>query len=185
MTLFTSSRERALWLWAGAVVVAIYSTLGVARVVVEGLRERNLLRLGVATLIVLLALVLAVRLMRRGPGWREVATALGAALLYAAVFVLVERAEERLHIVEYGAVGALVYLALEERRRNGRPAPGASWLLAVLAAAALGWLDEGIQKILPNRYYDVQDVVLNALGGLLAVVTIVLLGRARSRDSSR
>jgi VanZ family protein len=185
MTLFTSSRERLLWLWAGAVVLAIYSTLGMARVVVEGLRERNLLRLGVAAVIVVLALVLAVRLMRRQPGRREVTAALGAALLYAVVFVLVERAEERLHIVEYGAVGALVYLALEERRRNGRPAPGASWLLAVLAATALGWLDEGIQEILPNRVYDLRDVALNALGGLLAVATIVLLGRARSRDSRR
>ena len=36
MDLFTSDRERRLWLWTLAVLVAIYSTLGLARALVEG-----------------------------------------------------------------------------------------------------------------------------------------------------
>lgn len=40
---FTSDRERRLWLSALAVLVAIYSTLGLAGTLVEVLGERNLL----------------------------------------------------------------------------------------------------------------------------------------------
>ena len=43
-SLFTSDRERRLWCWALAVVVAIYSTLGLAGTLAEVLRENNLMR---------------------------------------------------------------------------------------------------------------------------------------------
>ena len=43
MPLFSSDRERRLWLWTLAVMVAIYSTLGPARTLADALRERNLL----------------------------------------------------------------------------------------------------------------------------------------------
>ena len=49
MDLFTSDRERRLWLWTLAVLVAIYSTLGLARALVEGLRELKLLEISVTT----------------------------------------------------------------------------------------------------------------------------------------
>ena len=44
MNLFTSDRERRLWLWTIAVLVAIYASLGFAETLVVTLRERNLLR---------------------------------------------------------------------------------------------------------------------------------------------
>ena len=40
----SSDRERRLWLLAGATVLAIYSTLGVARTISDALRDRNMLR---------------------------------------------------------------------------------------------------------------------------------------------
>jgi hypothetical protein len=48
MYFFTGDRERRLWLWVLAVVVAIYSTLGPAQTLVGALRERNLLRVSFA-----------------------------------------------------------------------------------------------------------------------------------------
>ena len=42
MSLFTSNRERRLWLWTLAVVAAIYSTLGLASMLAEVLRERGM-----------------------------------------------------------------------------------------------------------------------------------------------
>ena len=44
VSLYTSDRERRLWFWALAVVVAIYSTLGLAGTLAEVLREHNLMR---------------------------------------------------------------------------------------------------------------------------------------------
>ena len=51
-------------------------------------------------------------------------------------------------------------------------------MLSVAATPLLGWLDEGIQAILPHRYY-LRDVGFNALAGLMAVVACVVLGWAR------
>lgn len=42
MPLFSSVRERRLWAWTLAVVVAIYSTLGLTTTFVEVLRNREL-----------------------------------------------------------------------------------------------------------------------------------------------
>ena len=36
--------------------------------------------------------------------------------------------------------------------------------------AVLGWLDEGFQANLPNRIYDVRDVVFNVLACLMAIM---------------
>ena len=184
MSAFTSARERALWLWALATVLVIYSTLGVARVVVEYLRGHNLLRVGVAAALLGAATVIAVRLVRRQPGRRELAVAFAFALIYVVAVVRLERAEERLHLLEYGLVAVLVYGALEERRANGRPARAPSWLVAVVVTAALGWLDEGIQAILPPRVYDLRDVALNAAAGVLAVGCTTALPWSRRRDGA-
>ena len=33
----------------------------------------------------------------------------------------------------------------------------------------VGWLDEGVQGLLPNRMYDLRDVAFNALAAALAL----------------
>ena len=74
----------------------------------------------------------------------------------------------------------LIHQALAERLRHGRriPAPAA---LTVTLTALLGWLDEGIQALLPNRVYDIRDVAFNALAGLMAIAASLALARARRR----
>jgi len=54
----------------------------------------------------------------------------------------------------------------------------------VLTVAA-GWFDEGIQYLLPERYYDLRDVAFNAAAGALAVIALAGRERARSRDRLR
>jgi hypothetical protein len=68
MSLFTSDRERRLWLWALAVVVAIYSTLGPAETLVAFLRERNLLRVSFALVLLLVVVAIAGQWVKRRPG---------------------------------------------------------------------------------------------------------------------
>ena len=43
IALFSSARERRLWLWTLAVVMAIYATLGLAGTLARALREHGLL----------------------------------------------------------------------------------------------------------------------------------------------
>ena len=152
MTLFSSRRERRLWLWVLAVMVAIYATLGLAQTLAETLRERGLLDISIGLFLLCMFLVGATILtqgLKVRPGGAEVAVVIGVATAYLLVFTRMTVPTERSHLIEYGVVGILIYEALTERASQGRRVPLPP-LLAVLATATLGVLDEGIQAILPK-----------------------------------
>jgi hypothetical protein len=175
MSLFTSDRERRLWLWTLAVMVAIYSTLGPAPGLANALRERNLLAVSFTLVLLLVVLVIITLWVKKRPGWSEIGVALGVAFAYLMVGIRIDSWEERTHLIEYGIVAALIHQALLERVRNGRrvPAPAA---LAVAVTALFGLLDEGIQLLLPNRVFDVRDVFFNALAGFMVIAARLAIG---------
>jgi len=72
--------------------------------------------------------------------------------------------EERVHFVEYGVLALLARAALAPTVSPPRQYLGA-WLIAALA----GWGDELIQLVLPDRFYDLRDVCVNAVAALLAL----------------
>ena len=168
MNLFTSDRERRLWLWTLVVLAAIYASLGFAGTLVMALRERNLLRISFAALVLVLVVVLAVRWILERPGWNEIGVAIGVALAYWLAFLRIENPAERTHLLEYGIVAALIHQALLERASNGRPVPNPA-ALTVAATALLGLLDESIQAILPGRFFDWIDVGFNAFAGFIVI----------------
>lgn len=176
-----SNRERRWWIAALAWVVLVYSTLYFVRGPVEFLRARNLLRLSVAALFALAAAAVVVYLWKRRVGLREGLVFLGFAVVFGAAVLLAGLPEEKLHFLEYGLLGALFYHACRERAR--RKATGR--LRAALVAAALtslaGWGDEGIQGLLPNRYYDLRDILWNLLGGTLVIAALLAADWVRSR----
>lgn len=181
--LFHSQREKLLWIAAATLVAAIYALLYPMPQVVDLLRGRGLLRVTVVVAFVLAGIALAEAVRRTRPGWREVLAIAALAPAYALVLQAMRRAEEAFHFLEYGLLGVLVYLALIERFRARAAAP--PWWIApaaVVLTTAAGWLDEGIQALLPNRYYDLRDVGFNAAAGALAVAAVVLRTRARRRD---
>ncbi len=181
MSLFSSRRERRLWLWTLAVVVAIYSTLGLAGTLAAALREYGLLdasTLGLFAMFLLGTTILTLGLKVR-PGGVEIAVMLGVAFAY---LLLVLRStylpEERTHLMEYGVVGVFIHAALAERASQGRRVPLAP-VVAVVLTAALGAVDEGIQWFLPNRVFDPVDMLFNLLAGATSVAAVVALGWAR------
>lgn len=178
MSLFSSHRERRLWLWTLAVMVAIYSTLGPARTLADALRERNLLRVSFAILVLLVVGAIAVRLLKRRLGWGDIGVALGVAFAYLMVWVRIESWEERTHLIEYGIVAALIHQALLERVRNGHRirVPAA---ITVAVTALLGLLDEGIQAMLPSRVFDVRDVFFNGLAGFMVIAARLAIAPQR------
>ncbi len=183
MSPFTSDRERRLWFWVTVVMVAIYSSLGPSQVLAEWLRERNLLRVSIGAALVIGGLFVAWRWAKTRPGWREIGVAVGVifAYLWALARVGVPP-EERTHLIEYAVVAAFIYQALVERSWNGRrvPAPDA---LAVTATALLGWLDEGIQSLLPNRVYDLRDVFFNFLAAVMFMFVALFIALVRRRKA--
>lgn len=181
-SLFTSDRERRLWLWVVAAVLAIYASLGLAGTLAAELRARNLLTVSFIIGFVLVLVAIAWSGVKRRPGKREIWVGVGVAAAYVMVLVRMGmNPEERTHLFEYGLVAVLVHQALVERRRNGGRVRAPA-LLAVVVTALLGWIDEGIQALLPNRVYDLVDVARNALAGVMAIAATLALSRARRRD---
>ena len=179
MSLFTSKRERRLWLWLLAVLIAIYSTLGLAGILVDFLRDRGMLDDFYVTAALLILVIILTQGLTIRPGVVDIAVGLGVAVSF---FMIVVRMgiplEERTHLIEYGVVAVLVYQALTERQRSGRKVPALP-VLAVVVTALLGLLDEGIQFFLPNRVFDIRDVGFNALAGVIAVGASLALAWAR------
>lgn len=175
MPRFTSDRERRLWFRVLVVVVAIWSSLGLAGTLAETLRDRNLLDVAFFIgFLVTVGSIVTGTLQQRVTG-REIWAGLSIAVAYAMIAVRMGiPLAERTHLFEYGLVAVLIYQALTERFRSGRKEL-ASAALAVAMTALLGWLDEGIQALLPNRVYDLRDVGFNALAGLLAVAANLVL----------
>ncbi len=102
-------------------------------------------------------------------------------LIYAALIVyLTPTIAEKVHLLEYGL---LSYLALRVFSANGGSASGGkdmrscdvAYLYTIGTVAVIGYIDEFIQKFLPNRFYDINDVILNILSGLLGLILINLL----------
>ncbi len=185
MSIFSSGRERRLWLWTLIVVGILYSTLGVTPKVAASLLSRNLN----AALFLFGMMLVAATVVSRGLRMRlsgaNLGIILGVAAAYILVFVRFTSTEERSHLIEYGVVAAFIHAALEERAKQGRPVPFYP-VLAVLAAALIGVVDELIQRFIPNRVFDPMDIFFNTMAGAIAVAAISALAWAQKRtDSSR
>ena len=185
MSLFSSRRERRLWAWTLLVVVAIYSTLGLATTLAGVLRDSGLLDESLPVVMFLVGMFLVgativTRGLKSRPGGVEVAVALGVATAYFMVFVRIAILEERSHLIEYSVVAGLIHEALTERASQGRRVPVPA-LLAFLAAVVVGAVDEGIQAFLPSRVFDPLDILFNALAAFMAIAGSVALAWARRR----
>ncbi len=174
MSFFTSDRERRLWLWTLAVVVAIYATLGLARTL-AGVLGHSALGGGLFILGCLLVLATIVTQgLKTRPSTAEIGVALGVAAAYLFVFVRMTVPAERTHLIEYGVVALFIYEALIERAAQGRrvPVPG---VLAIVATSLIGVLDECIQAVLPSRVFDPRDMLFNVLAAVMAIIASTAL----------
>jgi VanZ family protein len=154
----------------GVLLLCIYSTLYVARTISNALRDAGYLRAAVAVAFSLAAIAVIVFVFRtpalRNP--RAIFAAVGIGLVYATIVFPMSSPEEKLHFLEYGAVGVLAFFAMPPRWVTPK-----RFAAAVLFTLAAG--DEGIQALLPNRHYDLRDVGFNALAGALALTSFGLI----------
>lgn len=179
MHLFTSKREKRLWLWAAMVVLVIYSTLGLTGYLATVLDNNLLQAVSFAFGLFLIAIAIVASGFVRRPQWREVWIILGIVAVYAMVLVRMGL-QERTHLIEYSVLALLVYSGFLERKQNGGRVRWPA-LSAVMLTVLFGWLDEGIQAFLPNRFFDLQDLLFNTLAAVMAVGTIRFLQWIRQR----
>ena len=183
---FSSTRERRLWTALLIVLTAIYATLGNAPAIAAMLRERVDLTEAMVFLSLVTLVLVSILFVRRRPGRAEIAVGVGIVIVYVMAWLRIGIAspEERTHLFEYSLVAALVHEALLERRENGRRVPAPA-IFALIISVLLGWLDEGIQSLLPNRVYDPMDVLFNALAATMIIGSRWILAFARRKLRAR
>ena len=184
MALFVTVRERRLWLWALATVVAIYSTLGLtgtlARRTSEGGEPLDVILF--FFVMSLLGMTVVTHGLRIRPRGAEIGVLLGAVVVYFMMFARMTMAE-RTHLIEYSVVAVFIHEALAERKEQGRPVASPA-LLAIAATTLIGTLDEFIQVFLPDRVFDPIDILFNFLAAAMTVATLTTLRWARARARS-
>jgi ABC-type uncharacterized transport system permease subunit len=169
---------------AAGLVAAIWASAWPAQFALDFLRERNLLRVTIALLGLAALAGAAVALRRHRAAPREWATLAAVVAVYAVVALLpgvYANAQERIHLVEYGAVALLFRQGLRVAPRSEARAAG----LALLLTALAGLGDEVVQAVTPNRHFDWRDVRLNAISGALALAAAMALAAARRPAAER
>lgn len=69
---------------------------------------------------------------------------------------------ERIHFIQYGLLGWMVWGAVKGTKHK--------FIIAILYIVGIGVLDEIIQGILPTRVYELRDIYMNIFGGSLGMV---------------
>ncbi|MCX6356940.1 MAG: VanZ family protein, partial [Candidatus Aureabacteria bacterium] len=100
--------------------------------------------------------------------------------VYACLTLSIERSIERAHLVEYVLLGMLVYRALPAES-------GGVWrcLWTAVVTVQFGFADECVQGLLPDRIYDLNDVLLNAKAALVACALLAIVLRPWERAIAR
>ena len=173
---FTTRRERSLWLLAAAVVIAIYSTLGLATTLAEELTNRDLMdNISALGFLVVFAAVLLFGVRGRIPSAATIAIAGGVTAVFALVLLRMASPIERSHLIEYSLLAILMREALHERAGAGHPVQRPA-LLAVGLASLVGVLDELIQLIIPSRVFDPVDIGFNIFAATMGVAVSSAIG---------
>ena len=177
MSLFTSSREKRLWLWSLAVVVTIFSTLFIGQPLVRLYSDQNVRAIIFSLGMLLVGAAMLVHTLKTKPGKVEIAVMLGLVAVYV-MFILRLGMAERSHLIEYSTLAILVHKAILERVNQGVQVP-MPHLLAFIAAFLIGVLDECLQIFLPDREFDLQDIFFNGMAVAMAIGSSVLFSWVR------
>lgn len=156
------------WAFTLSYLFFIYATLGIARPIVELLRTTSFLKPTVTLLFVIcILLALGWRYATIGKSWMVLRVILITSLPALALFID-GMPEERLHFLTYGLLGWLICWSVEATEKNLLWSKN-SWLFPCLLVWLAGGIDELIQWWLPVRVFDVRDILLNGVGGMLGI----------------
>ena len=168
--------DNKLFVWSliGCYVTFIYSTLYIMRPILNFLKAalKSYLNLSVGVMfIIILSLVLAYLISNREHYsvnqylWFSLISC-----LYGMVLYILELPEEQIHFIEYGILSALIYVALTHDINNK-----SIYFLSAIIVFVLGAIDEVIQWVLPNRCFDIRDLVMNGIAGILVQLLIAMV----------
>lgn len=166
MSLFTSSREKRLWLYTLLVLVAIFSTLVYGGHLVSAIDPDFQGALFFYTMLAIAATVVLHGLIRK-PGIAEITVWIGLSAVYLMLYARLGFAE-RSHLFEYSILVIFIHKALVERKKYAKEIPNPA-LISFLMASAIGIFDEFIQLYIPDRVFDPIDIFFNCFAAFMAI----------------
>jgi len=86
---------------------------------------------------------------------------------------------ERLHLVEYGLLVYFLYGAIRIDFSKTM-----SYAVSFLISSGYGFFDEVIQYVLPNRVFEIRDIMTNVMASALGLLAVALLTKARPPETS-
>ncbi len=161
-------KKFALPPWRDAIlyVLFIYSTLSIVPAPLRFLRMHNMLRVTLGVVYTASFIALFSKLAAEVPKqWWRFAVLAGIFLLYPVIARATSSPEEQVHFLEYGLVGVLFARALA----GDRPHTWKIYLGALVIGSIVGWIDELLQGLVPNRHYDIRDIWFNVVSVTLGL----------------
>lgn len=92
----------------------------------------------------------------------------------------IENYAERIHVAEFVLLG---WFAGRDMIKTGKGARGV--ILACAFCAGVGLLDEIFQAILPHRFFDLNDIISNTLGGGWGTVLYIITKERKGQEGLR
>lgn len=170
--MFTSKREKNLWLWALVIITTIFSTLFIWQPLLQLFGSQNIQAAIFVLGMLLIGLAILSHALKSGQKKVDIAIVFGVAAVYVLFFFRLGLAE-RSHIMEYSVLAILIHKAILERLGNRKP-NFVKALIAFCITFIVSLLDEGLQLIIPSRVFDFYDIAFNAFA-IASAITIKLL----------
>jgi VanZ family protein len=166
------------WLYVLGFVGLIYSTLYIVRPICTYLKAATpfSLLVNILCIVVLILLGIGIGMKIRIQKLSSYVILSMVLLVYIYGLAVLQYPEEKIHLIEYGFLAYLVIKAI--RVDVSKPI---AYGYAFILVSVIGWIDEGIQYLLPNRYYQIEDVILNSVSGALGLFLVFILNREQRK----
>ena len=153
-------------------LLCIYASLPIARPLTEFLRTKIPLNPLITLSFFITFLWINFVLIKKIKIKKRSSYVLLAAITLVGIFILnyIKIPEEKIHFLQYGLLAFLIHRALTWDVSKIK-----SYWITLILTSACGWIDEGLQHLLPRRYYDTRDVLFNILGGILGLCVVFII----------
>lgn len=179
MSLFSSTQEKRFWLLALLVAITILSTLFIGQPLRRLLSSQDLQAVIFLGGMLTLAIAIVLQGWQSKPHILEIIIWLGL-IAVCGMFFLRLGLPERSHLIEYSALTLFILNALQERSKH-KQLIASPYLTSFFLAFPLGLLDELLQLVIPDRVFDPNDILFNALAIGMTIGAISLLRWAKAK----
>ncbi len=155
--------KKSIWIIIAIYIFLIYSTLSVTPLILNFLYtslEQKFLTIIVNIIFIIITLLIIYFLIKKKK--LKISFFLLIFLFLILFWITqIEKPAERIHFLEYGILGVLIFKATGEKVKQN--------IFGIILLVMIAVIDELIQYMLPNRVGDIKDVIMNIIGGIIGL----------------